>query len=642
MCGLTGAAWSEPSLAVSADELERMTSVIAHRGPDDQQTWFSNSTAGPQAALGHRRLSIIDVDNSRQPISNEDGSITVAFNGEIYNYKKLREQLQSKGHTLKTAGDTETIVHLYEEYGDKCVEHLRGMFAFALWDENQKRLLLARDRMGQKPLYYRVERDRVLFGSELKSLLQVANAPREVDPRSVDLYLTYQYVPHPHCILKGYNQLPPAHTAAWTGESFEVQRYWSPGFAETGSAANKDWADELRHTLTEAVRLRMRSDVPLGAFLSGGVDSTLIVGLRSQLSEQPIRTFAIGFPEARFDERTFAKEAAKLHGTDHTELVVEPSGLDILPELVWHYDEPFADSSAIPTMHLSRLTRKDVTVSLSGDGGDELFFGYDRYRAVRIASYADKIPKPLRAIFNVGKLIPASVQQRSFRRRLKRLLDGFANTPRQRYLTWISIFDAAQRHALYSDELKNQLGGHDPANFLFAAYDQVRTASGDFVSETAFADTVTYLPCDILTKVDRATMSTGLEARSPLLDHKVVELAVSMPRDVKQTMNVGKKILKETFADILPESISNRPKMGFGVPIDVWFRGELKQLLSDVLLDSTSQQRGLFNPATVQQLVEEHTSGRADHAYRLWSLLILELWMRHFIDADVPTAAGSL
>ncbi|MFK7821902.1 MAG: asparagine synthase (glutamine-hydrolyzing) [Planctomycetaceae bacterium] len=631
MCGLTGAAWLTASRGVSPDELERMTNVIAHRGPDDQQTWFSEQNKQTTAALGHRRLSIIDLDNSQQPLSNEDGSITVAFNGEIYNYRELREQLISKGHTLRTDGDTETIVHLYEEYGEKCVEHLRGMFAFALWDQRQERLLLARDRMGQKPLYYRVETDRVLFGSELKCLLQVENAPRNVNLRSVDLYLTYQYVPYPHCILEGYNQLPPAHTATWSRNNFEVSRYWSPGFEATGTT-RRNWSEELRQTLTEAVQLRMRSDVPLGAFLSGGVDSTLIVGLMSQLSDQPVRTFAIGSSEARFDERSFARQASELHKTDHTELVVEPSALDILPDLIWHFDEPFADSSAIPTMHLSRLTRKGVTVSLSGDGGDELFLGYDRYRAVRIASMIDKIPGPLQSVFGLGRFIPASVQQRSFRRRLKRLLDGLSLSPRERYLTWIAIFSTAQRDELFTSSMREQLGDHNADSFLFDAYDSARTPNGDFVSETAFADTISYLPCDIMTKVDRATMSCGLEARSPLLDHKVVELAVAMPRDVKQTLKVGKKILKETFADLLPADISNRPKMGFGVPIDIWFRGELKEMLHDVLLDSTSQQRGMFDSAVVSRLIEEHTLARSDHAYKLWSLLILELWMRRFVD----------
>lgn len=639
MCGLTGAAWTDHNLAIAPEELDRMTRVIAHRGPDAQQTWFS-SGKNPSVALGHRRLSIIDLDNSQQPLSNEDGTITVAFNGEIYNYRELREQLIAKGHTLRTAGDTETIVHLYEEYGDDCVNHMRGMFAFALWDENQQRLLLARDRMGQKPLYYRVDPGRILFGSELKSLLQANNTPREINPHSVDKFLTYQYVPHPDCILEGYEQLPPAHVAVWSPGRFVTKQYWSPGFTDE-RGANRDWGGELRETLTDAVRLRMRSDVPLGAFLSGGVDSTLIVGLMSQLSDQPIKTFSIGFPEERFDERSFAREVAEFHGTDHKELVVEPSALEILPELIWHYDEPFSDSSAIPTMHLSRLTRNDVTVSLSGDGGDELFFGYDRYRAVRIASIFDKLPGPLRAMFKVGKLIPASVQQRTFRRRLKRLLDGLANSPRDRYLTWISIFEATQRRELYSSDFQTKLQGHDSASFLFNAYDSVAPGN-DFVSQTAFADTITYLPGDILTKVDRASMAFGLEARSPLLDHKVVELAVSMPRDVKQSLQVGKKVLKETFPDLVPSSIANRPKLGFGVPIDVWFRGELKELLHDVLLDSRATSRSMFEPATVRRLIDEHTSASADHAYRLWALLILELWTRHFIDGSVPTAPTSL
>lgn len=639
MCGFTGVAWQDPAAAIDADVLGRMTEVLGHRGPDDQQLWFSQGTAGgPAAALGHRRLSIIDVDNSRQPLANEDGSVVVAFNGEIYNYRELRDSLASRGHHLRTEGDTETIVHLYEEYGADCVEHLRGMFAFALWDERQQRLLLARDRMGQKPLYYRIESDRITFASELKSLLHVPGAPRELDPAVVDLYLTYQYVPHPHCILKGYAQLPPGHLAIWSAEGLSTRAYWQPPFAEAPEQLDaRDWVAELRETLTDAVRLRMRSDVPLGAFLSGGVDSTLIVGLMAGLSERPVQTFSIGFPEERFDERSFAREAADLHSTEHTELVVEPSALDILPKLIWHYDEPFSDSSAIPTMLLSELARRDVTVSLSGDGGDELFFGYDRYLAVRLAERFDRIPAPLRKLLGIGSRIPASVRQRSFLRRLKRFLSSISEPPRQRYLNWVSIFAAAQRAELYEPAFARQFAGQDAAAFLFGAYDAAGSHH-DFVSQTAFADTITYLPCDILTKVDRASMSCGLEARSPLLDHHVVELAVRMPRELKQSDRAGKVILKSTFADLLPESISRRPKMGFGVPIDIWFRGELKELLHDVLLDSHATHRGWFRPAVVRQLVEEHTSGRADHAYRLWALLVLELWARKFLEGVVPTA----
>lgn len=630
MCGLTGGVWTDPHLELTTDELEQMTSVLAHRGPDDQQTWFS---AGPRARVGfgHRRLSIIDVDHSRQPISNEDRSITLIFNGEIYNYRELRAQLQADGHVLATAGDTETIVHLYEQHGVGCLQHLRGMFTFALWDESRQQLLLARDRLGQKPLYYRHEAGRLLFASELKSLLQVRNAPRDVSPRALDLYLTYQYVPHPSCILDGYNQLPPGHAAVWKDGDLNVQAYWSPPFDHCDVRPREEWMSTLRETMTEAVRLRMRSDVPLGAFLSGGVDSTIITGLMAQLSGQPVKTFSIGFGEQRFDERSYAREAAKLHRTEHTELVVEPSAVDILPQLVWHYDEPFSDSSAIPTMYLSRLARQQVKVALSGDGGDELFLGYDRYRAVRIASLADRLG-PLRRIFGVGKLVPGSVRHRSFRRRLKRWLEGLTQNPRERYFNWIAIFNSARREALYRHEFRDQLSG-DASKFLFDTYDTV--GDRDFVSQTSFVDILTYLPCDILTKVDRASMSCGLEARSPMLDHEVVALAVSMPRDIKQSLRDGKCILRETFAHLLPESVQKRPKMGFGVPIDVWFRGELKEMLHDVLLDSRSSDRGWFDPSVVRELIESHTSGRADHAYRLWSLLILELWSRTFLDGGM-------
>ncbi len=636
MCGFCGAAWNHGSVAPDDAELTRMTRVLQHRGPDEQRTWFAGGGV-PSAALGHRRLSIIDVENSHQPLTATDGRVTVAFNGEIYNYRELRDMLLARGHRFRTAGDTETIVHLYEEFGDECVAHLRGMFAFAVWDARERRLLLARDRMGQKPLYYRTEPHRILFGSELKALLQVNGAPRKVDPRSLDLFLTYQYVPHPHCILQGYCQLPPGHIASWRDGRFESHAYWRPPFEEPASQrAPADWEDELREVLTESVRLRMRADVPLGAFLSGGVDSTIVTGLMARISEQPVRTFAIGFSEPRFDERSFARTAATFHKTDHTELVVRPSAMDILPKLVWHYDEPFGDSSAIPSMRLAELTRQHVKVALSGDGGDELFLGYDRYRAVRLASYADRLPQPIRQLLGLGGLLPGSVQPRTARRRVKRLLAGLRLDPAQRYLAWISIFGRQQRRELYTQRLRQQLGEFNADQFLLALYGS--TGPADFVSRTAFVDTLSYLPCDILTKVDRASMAYGLEARSPLLDHHVVELAVRMPRNVKQSLRTSKRILKRTFSDLLPPSVSQRPKMGFGVPIDAWFRSELRDLLYDVVLSKQAIERGHFDEAALTRLVHEHATGTADHASRLWSLLVLELWQRHFLDGPAPDA----
>ncbi|MBW3541875.1 MAG: asparagine synthase (glutamine-hydrolyzing) [Planctomycetes bacterium] len=665
MCGIAGVVWSDPALAVTAEVVERMTAVLAHRGPDDAGLYDSRTPAArststpegassgprpstldsrPSAVLGHRRLSIIDLAGSRQPLCNEDGRVWVVFNGEIYNYRELRRDLAGRGHRFQTDGDTETIVHLYEEYGDECVRHLRGMFAFAVWDDQRGRLLLVRDRMGQKPLFYRAEPGRLWFGSELKALLQVPGAPRELDPRGLDEYLLYQYVPHPECILRGYAKLPPAHRAVFEGGRLTVERYWAAPFADgvapaSGRGETDDSASAtLRETLTEAVRLRLRSDVPLGAFLSGGVDSTIIAGLMQTQSDRAVQTFSIGFPVAQFDERRYAREAAAHLGTEHHEHVVEPAALEILPELIWHYDEPFADSSAIPMMYLARVTRQHVTVALSGDGGDELFGGYDRYRAVALGARFDRLPRFLKRMLTarLWQRLPASVRQHSFRRRLKRLLAALDQSPERRYLRWIAGFDDEARRALYTDGFRETLGDADAAGFVLDAYG--RCTAKDFVARTMCVDTLTYLPCDILTKVDIATMAASLECRNPFLDHHVVELAASMPIELKLHRGRGKRILLETFADLLPRSIQRRSKMGFGVPLDHWFRGELKPLLVDVLLSQRSRERGLFERASVERLIDEHLARRWDHSYRLWALLCLELWQQTFLDPATPPA----
>lgn len=633
MCGIAGGVWTADAEPLSESVLKRMISAIVHRGPDDSGTYLS-----PGAAIGHRRLSIIDLTGGHQPLANEDGTVWIAFNGEIYNYRDLQKDLESRGHRFQTSSDTECIVHLYEEYGADCVQHLRGMFAFAIWDEKRKQLMLARDRIGQKPLFYRQENGRLLFGSELKAILQVPGVPRTLSPTAVDRFLTYQYVPHPECILDGYNKLPPAHVALWQDGDLKITRYWSPPYAEEPvDWPVTKWQSELRDALTEAVRLRMRSDVPLGAFLSGGIDSTIITGLMQQLSEKPVHSFSIGFPVKQFDETSFAREAAAHLGTDHHEMIVEPSALDSLPKLIWHYDEPFADSSAIPMMALSEMTRQHVTVALSGDGGDELFAGYDRYRAVQLAARFDRLPRALRAICTsrLWQALPASVEQKSFRRRVKRFLAAIGEPPERRYLTWISIFDQHRRDALYTDEFREQLHGHDAADVIVDAY--AACENRDFVTRTTCVDVQTYLPCDILTKVDIASMSHSLECRSPFLDHRVVELAAQMPLSLKRRGKQGKTILTDTFADLVPSSIQRRKKMGFGVPLDHWFRDELKPLLHDMLLDSTALSRGYFREETIRSLIDEHTTRQWDHSYRLWSLLCFELWQRMYLDGgQVP------
>lgn len=672
MCGLCGVVWSTSKAAPTWAEMQRMTSAIAHRGPDDSWLWdsrfglqhlMSNASANVTstdstfeapcgAFLGHRRLSIIDLAGGRQPLSNEDGSIWVVLNGEIYNFKEQRAGLIARGHRFQTESDTEVIVHLYEERGPACVHDLRGMFAIAIWDAPKSRLFLARDRIGKKPLVYRHAQGRLAFASELKSLLELGDAERRIDPAAVNLYLAYQYVPHPHSILQGYQKLPPGHWAIYERDQLRVERYWQPPY-EPGSTAelsadgeslepddcfkNADrwdagrWQKELRAALTEAVQLRLRSDVPLGAFLSGGIDSTIIAGLMQEQSTTPVHTFSIGFPVPKFDERAFAQEASQHLGTQHHELVVEASGLDILPKLIWHYDEPFSDSSAIPTMFLSEMTRREVTVSLSGDGGDELFAGYDRYKAVRLAGRFDWMPSFVRrTIAAISRRIPASIEQRSFRRRLKRFAEVLTEDPRRRYLRWIGIFDDQRRQAMLHPDFIQQLGSADAAYFLESVYSAC--PSRDFLTQTTCADVLSYLPCDILTKVDIASMAYGLEARCPFLDQRVVELAARMPMSLKLVGQQGKQVLIDTFKDLLPNSIQTRAKMGFGVPLDHWFRNELRTLLRDVLLNQRSLSRGWFRPEAIRQLVDEHLKATMDHSYRLWNLLVFELWQQRFVD----------
>ena len=641
MCGIAGAVWWHPDSAIDAAVLRRMTDAIRHRGPDAEGQALSGAGTDSSAgvALGHRRLSIIDVDGSAQPMSNEDGTVSLIFNGEIYNYRELREGLTSN-HQFRTTGDTEVIIHLYEEYGLDFVEHLRGMFALAIWDSRRQRLVLARDRAGQKPLFFRHDDTRFVFASELKSLLQIPDVPRELNRQAVMEFLTLQYVPAPHSILQGFHRLPPAHFAVLERGEYREHRYWTPPYSEVQQdrTAIADWTEELRHEMTEAVRLRLRSDVPLGAFLSGGVDSTVICGLMQSQLDQPVQTFSIGFPVKAFDERAYARQTAEMLQTNHREAVVAPDAMEMLPQLIWHYDEPFGDSSAIPTTYLSRMTREHVTVALTGDAGDELFCGYDRYRAVRIAGRMDLIPRQMRRLMSrMASVIPADVRQKSFRRRVKRLLETLSQEPERRYLNWISIFNRDKLQELVSDDLWELAEQQDPAEHIFDAYRLC--PDRDFVTRTTATDVQTYLPGDLLTKVDIASMSTSLECRSPMLDHKVMELAARMPLEVKQSMQQGKRVLIETFSDLIPPDIQTRKKMGFGVPIDHWFRNELKDLLTDVLLSEKATGRGLLRRDVVERLIQEHTTGVFDHAYRLWNLLCLELWQRMYLDQPPPIAA---
>ena len=636
MCGITGAIWTDPRQAVDAQILSRMTDALRHRGPDDCGYYDSEYQlrppyeAMPGVALGHRRLSIIDVEGGHQPMSNEDGTVWVVFNGEIYNFTTLRNRLEGAGHSFRTRSDTETIVHLYENEGLDCFSHLNGMFAVAIWDANRRRLVLARDRLGQKPLVYRVEPQRLLFASELKSLLQVPGVPRDIDPSAVDEYLTYQYVPYPNTIFRGIRKVPPGHWATFQDGKLEVKPYWTPQLDRERDAAPGESVDELRRLLTSSVQMRLQSDVPLGAFLSGGVDSSLIVALMQQLSDEPVKTFSIGFPVPEYDETSHARRVATHLGTDHHQFEVQPDGVAILPKLIWHFDEPFGDSSAIPTWYVSELTRQHVTVALTGDGGDELFVGYPRYRAVDFAARLDRLPGVLRSAMasRCWQWLPSSPRQKSWRRRLRRFTEVLGKTPQRRYLEWIAIFNETRRGELYDDGFLGALPDADPFAFLGSVWS--RSGDRDAAKAASLTDLLTYLPCDLMKKVDMASMAHGLECRQPFLDWRLVELAASMPLAYNFRHGKGKRMLREAFGDLLPRQIWRRPKMGFGVPLDHWFRHELREMTHDVLLDETALSRGYFRPDAVMKLVNEHMRGIFDHSARLWALLVFELWMREW------------
>lgn len=632
MCGITGAIWSDASSAIDPQTLTRMTDAIRHRGPDDAHSHIEidhhdGQGRAASVALGFRRLSIIDLGGARQPMCNEDGTVWLVFNGEIYNFRELRRRLEGAGHKFATDGDGETIVHLYEDLGTDCFAELNGMFSIAIWDQRRNQLVLARDRIGKKPLFYSHQNDRLMFASELKCFAQVPGFKREIDPAAIDDFLTYQYIPHPTTIWKGVNKLSPGHFATFRNGELRVARYWNYDPTYQADLTHEDAASRVRELLEDSVKIRLQSDVPLGAFLSGGIDSSLIVALAQKNSPTPIRTFSIGFPDKDFDETGFAAEVARYVGTDHTRFEVTPDGVAIIDKLAWHYDEPFGDSSAVPTWYLSELTRREVTVALSGDGGDELFAGYERYRALWLSRLIQKT-MPVHRIPGISLVqrLPDSSRQRSLIRRGKRFLESFGQAPARRYMAWLQIFPESMRAALYNEDFVKQLPGDDPFEFLQQAWN--RSGDRDVVTKASLADLETYLPCDLMTKVDIASMAHGLEVRAPMLDYRLVELAASLPVRMKFRGGRGKLILRDAFEKMIPSSVWTRRKMGFGVPIAGWFRGQLNPMLHDLLLAQDAKIHQFFQPSALAQLVAEHESMRQNHCYRLWNLLMLEKWLR--------------
>ena len=603
----------------------RMCEVIRHRGPDDEGIHVE-----PGLGLGMRRLSIIDLAGGRQPIRNETGTIWVVFNGEIYNYRELRAELEARGHVFATSSDTESIVHAYEEWGEEALSRLRGMFGIALWDRPNRTLLLARDRAGIKPLYYAERAGGLAFGSEIKSLLAADAFEPRLDFAALDHYLTFLYTPRDGSIFEGVRKLPPGHYLRWRNGRVDVRQYWKLAATESFRGDEQEAIGALERVLTDAVRAHMVSDVPLGAFLSGGVDSSAVVGFMARASSRPVQTFSIGFDDPQFDELEHARAVARHFGTDHHEFVVRPDALSILDRLIAHFDEPFADSSAIPTWYVSEIARRHVTVVLSGDGGDELFGGYDRYfPPPRIARF-DRLALP-----GVRRLAAVAWPHLPHGMPGKALLRHASKDDQGRYLDSIALFQPDERLSLYTPDVRSRLTRS--AEQVLAAH-FARFASLPMQSRMMRFDFETYLPEDVLTKVDRMSMAHSIESRVPLLDNEVIDFAATLPARFKIKGRTRKHVLKEALRAMLPSSILDRRKQGFGVPLSGWFRGGLTTIFSDVLTSSRARERGYFEPAFVDRLIREHLAGRRDHSLRLWQLLVFELWHREYLDR---TSAGS-
>jgi len=635
MCGIAGVINYYEKRDVSKQLIEKMVASLEHRGPDDVGIYVKENVG-----LGIRRLSIIDLETGHQPISNEDNSIHVVYNGEIYNFQALREELQQKGHTFKTNADTEVILHLYEEVGKQLVTRLNGMFAFALWDAKRRTLLLGRDRAGIKPLYYYIGRDRLSFASELKSILQDQTVPRKLNYRAVHDYLALGYVPAPDSIFVRINKLPPGHVLEYVDGEVAIHRYWAIPYQplEEGastvitSSMKQEYAEGIRERLQESVRRRLISDVPLGAFLSGGIDSSAIVALMTKVSNAPVKTFSIGFPGAGYyDERKYARRIAKLFQTEHHEFEVEPNALEILPQLVKYFDEPFADFSAIPTYYLSKLARQHVTVCLSGTGGDELFAGYRRYLVETLFRRYQKYPKSIQSLaMQLAKWLPVSRASalKEYFLLLKRFLACQDTSPMLRHISMMTCFSDEMKRELCSDTLMREWAPEHPI-----AKQYKKTDALDDLTRTLSADFYTYLPEDLLVKEDRMTMAASLEGRVPFLDVEFMEYVASIPSSLKAHNLTTKYIFKEAMRPLLPSSIIDRRKHGFGVPVVEWFKKDLKTYATEVFQDSRTQQRGFFNSEYVMSLLNTHQNGLHDFSPQLWTLLMFELWCREYLDS---------
>jgi asparagine synthase (glutamine-hydrolysing) len=625
MCGICGL--YSPSSEPQQSLVDGMRARIRHRGPDQGST-----DAYGRCVLGHQRLQVIDPELGYQPVASESGNVTAVFNGELYNFPELREELAARGHEVRGRGDTPVLPHLYEEFGPRFVERLDGMFAIALWDTARRRLVLARDRLGKKPLVWtELDDGTIAFASELKAFHALPQFHAEPDLPALDAYLALQYVPGTRTGIKGVQRLEPGSLLIIEGDNVTTERYWQPaGDAQT--ATDDEWLERVRESVTAAVRKRLVSDVPLGALLSGGLDSAIVVAQMAQLSAAPIRTFTVGFADERYDEREFARAVADRYGTRHEEIVLEPDAAATLPRLAAAFDEPLGDEAALPLFLICEAARREVTVGLVGDGGDESFAGYERYTAMGLA---ERVPAPAAAAgARLLRALPAGRgERRSPAFRAARFLEAATVPALERYGRLMEVLTLEQRRELWSDDARAEIGTLLSPGFLLGG----RVPQG--IEGLQRLDIDTYLPGDLLPKSDIASMAHSLELRSPLLDHRVVELGLALPDHLKRRGREGKIALRRAFADDLPSSVSQRGKSGFGVPLAAWFRGELRPLARELLLGELARSRGWFRATAVERLLDDHAAGRADNGHRLWTLVMLELWQRAHVDEPVPTPA---
>jgi asparagine synthase (glutamine-hydrolysing) len=620
MCGICGVVSFQPNSPADRSTLLQMNASIQHRGPDDEGYYEDD-----QVSLAMRRLSIIDLHTGQQPISNESGDIWVVYNGEIYNFQKVRAALEQRGHIFKTQTDTEVIVHAYEEYGDECVTYFNGMFAIALWDARKRRLFLARDRLGIKPLYYWSGVDKLVFGSELKALILHPEVPRQVDLAALDLFLTLEYIPAPRTIYKDVFKLLPGHQLVVEKGKLKVTQYWEVPYQPI-TQTEAECGEILSGLIKESVRLRLISDVPLGAFLSGGIDSSTIVGYMSQSANEPVRTFSIGFEDDTYNELPYAEVVAKHFGTKHHVEVLKSDFSDLTEQLVTHFDEPFADTSIFPTFLVSKIASREVKVVLSGDGGDELFAGYDTYRAEKLDQYYRYLPRPLRqqVLPRIAGWLPPQSAKKGTINKIKRMVEGGALDASLQHARWMMFLNSAEKYSLYQSDLRVTLNDHLTTDFFKDHFEKANCF--DRLAQQQYVDVKTYLADDILTKVDRMSMAVSIEARVPMLDYHIVEFALNLPAHMKLNGGRTKSILRHAVKDLVPQSVLEKPKEGFSIPMKQWLCTSLKPMMLDLLSKTALQKHGYFNHAVVAEWIQEHLDGRVNHSHRLWALMVFEMW----------------